>query len=76
MILLGKFGLVKASVDRVQLPWPLSEMNYPGPKLGMKPSKPGPENTVLPSMVSGMDGSIALPHTDAGVIGLLLPLCG
>jgi hypothetical protein len=48
-------------------------MNSPAPKLGMKSSKPGPENTGLPYTVSGMDGSIALPHTDAGVIWLLLP---
>ena len=55
--IISKVHPLKASVNEIQLRWPLSRTNSPGPKAGMKPSKPAPDNPGLPIMVFGMAGS-------------------
>jgi hypothetical protein len=43
--------------ETVAKPMAISRTKSPGPKAGMKPSKPAPDNTGLPIMGSGMAGS-------------------
>ena len=55
--IISKLHQPKPSGNEVQLPWSLSRTNSPGPKAGMKPSKPAPDNTGLLIMLSGMAAS-------------------